>query len=127
MGHTKEPWEQGIGDDTLEIFAIDNNRLDVGRRVRVATCNSKFLDKIPNETNAERIVTCVNAMEGLSNDEVKRYGPEVREMVRVITQDMFAGRSYTIHSRPPVWYISSDKAQDRIYALRSRIEGKESG
>jgi hypothetical protein len=82
--HTNEPWERGISEDSVEIFAQEEQgMLQRSRRVRVATCNSKFLDKIPNEANAQRIVDCVNACQGIDSlNIVKEAGAMYEELKR---------------------------------------------
>jgi hypothetical protein len=52
-GHTPGPWEQGVGEDSLEVYG--GMGIPSNPRVRIATCNSRFLDKTPNEANAKLI------------------------------------------------------------------------
>ena len=124
MGHTKEPWhcrEIEMGETTFK-----GPYIDIQARGRKPIYNSQPAiaageDEAETIANAERIVTCVNACAGLSNDEVKRYGPEIAGMhgaLKCLVSNYFKltkdGPSPFHH-----WFVNAE-------IILNRIEGKES-
>jgi len=59
-GHTKEPWHTGKGMLQLNIYDVDSHG--------VATA---LQHRIEAEANARRIVACVNACAGISNEQLE--------------------------------------------------------
>lgn len=108
--HTPEKWERGTSEDILEIYGNDLQ----GRRIRVATCNSRFLDLIPNKANADRIVACVNALEGISSEALE--SGVIGEMVE------FVRSAYENESGKCDWITFAKDAEYILTKLKERGE-----
>ena len=64
MKHTKEPWEFG------DIYSYGIGFV-YGAGIEVAETNGNSLEEI--NANAKRIVACVNACAGITNETLARY------------------------------------------------------
>ena len=103
MGHTREPWGYRL-DDVGYALLIDNRQ-------------DSIIDGWGPADKIERIVTCVNAMAGLSNDEVERYGPLMKDMF-ILIRDIAVAKDSTHLNPAGIMRLAN--------VLLSRIKGKES-
>ena len=90
MTHTPEPWQQKH-DYNLEgaVRIIANVDADIDHTGThytydtVAICHDDFDETLPNaESNARRIVACVNALSGISTEAIEAGG--VQELAQLL-------------------------------------------
>lgn len=78
MKHTKEPWQA----DTVDILDSDKNEI----ATTAYSPDDKSLDEC--KANAERIVACVNAMDGI--EDPAQFREEYAQFKRIIIEDIDA-------------------------------------
>lgn len=81
---TKLPHTEGKWELSLNKFMVIVKPPTFDSIKRIADCSHINIDFKEGRANAERIVTCVNAMQGLSNEEVKG----LREQNRKLKEDL---------------------------------------
>lgn len=100
MTHTPEPWQQKH-DYNLEgaVRIIANVDADIDHTGThytydtVAICHDDFDETLPNaESNARRIVACVNALSGISTEAIEAGG--VQELVSVAREAQYIVSQY---------------------------------
>ena len=84
--HTKEPWFTVETEyDVIEITNADRN----GVIVPIAKVSTGYVNQvgIEQESNARRIVACVNVLAGVSTDHLEQYGlPDFAQKISDLIQ-----------------------------------------
>ena len=75
MKHSKEPWYNDFKDG----FVQDNGGMNI------ATMYSTFISPETTKANAARIVVCINAMKGLTNEQVADIRSQNTELLEALT------------------------------------------
>jgi hypothetical protein len=71
--HTAEPWEVGASKQSVVKADGQNSKVIASIRTNDHLVNPRFQEG-EAEANAERIVACVNACEGITNEELNAGG-----------------------------------------------------
>lgn len=85
MKHSKEPWYNDFKDG----FVQDNGGMNI------ATMYSTFISPETTKANAARIVVCINAMKGLTNEQVADIRSQNTELLEALIQiKSLCGKTY---------------------------------
>jgi len=96
--HTPEPWEfwENLDDDPVANLVVGPAELVPGTdgasiRAPIAECNSPDDADYNNAANGRRIVICVNALRGASNEAIlfmeKRSARSIGDLVNQVYQE----------------------------------------
>jgi hypothetical protein len=116
--HTPAPWELRGNKifvpktfRSIAIVCVQNN-FDI--------LKWKAVEDIEAIANAERITTCVNAMEGLTNEEVVNIRSVNAELLEAL-EDMLKAAIHCDSFFEIRWKASSDKAKQAIKNSKEKI------